>query len=31
MAKVRIMSIVNVIAAFNLVCIKDGDEEKTAF
>ena len=31
MAKVRIMSIVNVIAAFNSVRIKDGDEEKTAF
>jgi hypothetical protein len=31
MNKVSIMSIVDVIAAFNMVRIKEGDEEKTAF
>ncbi|KAF7573021.1 hypothetical protein PtrM4_079260 [Pyrenophora tritici-repentis] len=31
MAKVQIMSLVDVVAAFNTVRIKEGDEEKTAF
>lgn len=31
MNKVRLMSIIDVIAAFNAIRIKDGDEEKTAF
>lgn len=31
MSKVRLMSIVDVVAAFNTVRIKEGDEEKTAF
>jgi hypothetical protein len=31
LAKVRIMSLVDVVAAFNTVRVKEGDEEKTAF
>lgn len=31
MAKTRVMSIVNIISAFNTVRVKEGDEEKTAF
>jgi hypothetical protein len=31
LAKTRIISIVNVIAAFNMIRIKEGDKYKTAF
>jgi hypothetical protein len=29
--KVKIISIINVIAAFNIVCIKEGNKKKTVF